>query len=354
MNIAINTLPLVTEHRMRGTGVYTKNLIDALQKYEKNHSYSFFTRVQDIPRNADMVHYPFFDPFFLTLPFFKQYPTVVTVHDLIPIVFSDAFPPGVKGRIKWHIQRLSLMGVKRIITDSECSKRDIGRLIGKDASWVDVVPLAPSPMYQRILNREQLGVVKKRYHLPDEYVLYVGDVNWNKNVMGLIDIWKIVKAKLAKSSDVKLVLVGSAFADTEIKETRDLVHLMDSSHIGKSILRPGFIKDEDMASVYSAASCVVLPSWYEGFGLPVLEAMACGVPVVATNRGSVSEISGPAIIEDPQATEAFAKGIIHLVAMPQGKRNEIINKGFAWVRAFTWQRVAHETVKTYERVIPHM
>ena len=96
MNIAINTLPLSTEHRMRGTGVYTKNLIDALQKYEKKLSYTFFTRVTDIPKNTDLVHYPFFDPFFLTLPFPKPFPTVVTVHDLIPLVFPDKFPAGIQ------------------------------------------------------------------------------------------------------------------------------------------------------------------------------------------------------------------------------------------------------------------
>ena len=353
MNIAINTLPLATEHRMRGTGVYTNNLIEALQKYGKKHSYSFFTRVQDIPKNTDVVHYPFFDPFFLTLPPWKRHPTIVTVHDLIPLVFPDKFPPGLRGKLKWYLQKTSLRGATRIITDSECSKGDIVRLIGKRESEVKVVPLAPSPGYKPVTDKEALTSVKSEYHLPDEYVLYVGDVNWNKNVTGLIEMWKMVKSRLPKTRHISLVLIGSAFVDYELKETRDLLHLIDHLNVGKTIIRPGFIKDEDMSSVYSASSCVVLPSWYEGFGLPVLESFVCGVPVVATNRGSVPEISGPASVSDPQQAEAFASAILNILSMPARERSALIYKGWSWVKQFSWQRVARETVAIYENTFHH-
>lgn len=351
MNIAINTMPLSTEHRMRGTGVYTKNLIAALAHYEKNHSYSFFTRVQDIPEKTDIVHYPFFDPFFLTLPFSKWFPTLVTVHDLIPLVFSDKFPPGLRGKFKWQIQRLSLSGSSGVITDSQCSKGDIVRLTGRKQSAIHVVPLAPSPQYKHMTNEVALKQVRQRYHLPHEYVLYIGDVNWNKNVTGLIDVWKAAKAKVAKSRDVKLVLVGSAFTDTEVRETREILHRIDSLGMSKHVVRPGFVKDEDMAGVYSASTCVVLPSWYEGFGFPVLEAMACGVPVAATTRGSVPEISGPAMVFDPANTAAFAKSILDILRLSGVERHDLVLKGFAWVKQFTWQRVARETIAVYEKTL---
>lgn len=351
MKIAINTLPLSTEHRMRGTGVYTKNLIDALQKYEKGHSYSFFTRVEDIPKKTDVVHYPFFDPFFLTLPFFKQYPTVVTVHDLIPLVFPGKFPAGVRGRLKWQIQRLSLMGAAAILTDSHCSKSDIARLTGKQDEKIHVVPLAPSPKYKHVTEVSALKAMRTRYKIPEEYVLYVGDVNWNKNVTGLLQAWKLVHTRIPKSRECKLVLAGSAFSNTELRETRDILQLIGSLGIGKSIVRPGFIKDEDMSALYSGATCLVLPSWYEGFGFPVLEAMVCGVPVIATRGGSVPEIIGPAKSIDPASASGMASAIRETLALSPSARKLLVKQEIEWARQFTWRRVARETAGVYEKLV---
>lgn len=350
MNIAINTLPLSTEHRMRGTGVYTKNLIDALAPYGKKHTITFFTRAEDIPQSTDVVHYPFFDPFFLTLPVIKRFPTVVTVHDLIPLVFPDKFTPGIRGKAKWQIQRLSLRGARAVITDSACSKDDIVRLTARSAEEVHVVPLAPSPQYKKVQNAVAQKQIRQRYHLPDDYVLYIGDVNWNKNVPGLIQAWKAMQTKY-RIHTTKLVLAGSAFTDTEIRETREILQKIDSLGLNRHILRPGFIKDEDMAGVYSAAHSVVLPSWYEGFGFPVLEAMSCGVPVLATNRGSVPEITGPARIFDPADITAFAKAIRETLSLSESERDDIIRKGFEWAKNFTWQRVARETFAVYENIV---
>src|SRR5258706_5833567 len=102
MNIAIDITPLETGHSGRGVGIYTKNLIESLQKYEKKHTYILFTPKQGVPKNTDIVHYPYFDPFFLTLPLIKTKPSVVTVHDLIPLVFPEKFPPGIRGYMKWQ------------------------------------------------------------------------------------------------------------------------------------------------------------------------------------------------------------------------------------------------------------
>jgi glycosyltransferase involved in cell wall biosynthesis len=130
MKIAIDITPLESAHRARGVGVYTKNLIDALETYGKQHTYLYFTGHQLVPPDADVVHYPYFDPFFLTLPLVKIKPALVTVHDLIPLVFPYKFPAGIRGRFAWHVQRLSLRGAKRIIADSNSSKNDIVRIAG--------------------------------------------------------------------------------------------------------------------------------------------------------------------------------------------------------------------------------
>lgn len=333
---------------MRGTGVYTQNLIDALKRYEKGHTFSYFSRVEDIPPEASVVHYPFFDPFFVTLPLRKPKPTVVTVHDMIPLVFPDKFPAGVRGSIKWQIQKLSLMGARAVITDSMVSAGDIIRVMGKPSGWVHTVPLAPDPKFKPVKAAASLDEMRKRYRLPNRYVLYIGDVNWNKNVPGLLAAWKIVLGNPDIRRNFALVLAGSAFTDAEIPETRDLLHMIESTGLTKSIVRPGFIKSDDMAALYSGASCVVLPSWYEGFGFPVLEAMACGTPVVCTNRGSVSEISGPAISGDPGNEKQFAGLITKTLLLGASERQAMVKAGFVWQKSFSWERVAHETVAVYE------
>src|SRR6185369_10508691 len=154
--------------------------------YEKEHTYSFFNTMQSPSREADVIHYPYFDPFFITLPLKKIKPTVVTVHDLIPLVFPDKFPSGVKGFIKWQIQKLSLLGVNRIITDSKASKADVSRITGYARSKIDSVYLAPDPTYQKVTDTKILDEVKRTFSLPERFILNVSDVNWNKNIPGLL------------------------------------------------------------------------------------------------------------------------------------------------------------------------
>jgi len=182
MHIAINDSPLSSGHSARGVGVYTKLLIESLRKYVPEHSYTLFTRPENIPKDADVVHYPFFDPFFLTLPLRKFRPTVVTVHDLIPLVFPSHFPKGIRGSIKWQIQKMALRGVSHIITDSDTSKNDVAAIVGFPKERIHTVYLAASSAFSKPIPS------KTKLHLPKMYVLFVGDVNWNKNVYGLLDV----------------------------------------------------------------------------------------------------------------------------------------------------------------------
>jgi len=108
MKIAIDVSPLQTGHKVRGVGFYLEHLKDALVKYFPDNEYVFFERGENLPRDIDLVHFPYFEPFFLALPLYKKFKTVVTVHDLTPIVFPNAFPRGIKGEIKWQMQRYAL------------------------------------------------------------------------------------------------------------------------------------------------------------------------------------------------------------------------------------------------------
>jgi glycosyltransferase involved in cell wall biosynthesis len=305
MNIAVDTTPLTSGHAARGVGVYTKNLIEALQKYEGKHSYSFFTRGQQLPKDADIVHYPYFDPFFLTLPLQKRAPTVVTVHDLIPLVFPDKFPAGFRGMIKWQMQKAALRKADRIITVSECSKNDVKRLVGIDERKIDVVYSAATDGYKNVTNTTILHKLKKKYTLQDNYFLYVGDVNWNKNIPGMI---RAFAEFLKKSNTYHLVLVGRAFLDGTLKETRVIRSVIQELQIADHIICPGYASDEDVAGLYSMADCSLEPSHYEGFGLPVLESMASGCPVLVADNSSLSEIAGPSIPNHADSIKVLLKG----------------------------------------------
>lgn len=343
MRIAIDTTPLETGHKDRGVGTYTKLLIEALQKYEKKHSYSFFTRGQIVPENADVVHYPYFDPFFLTLPVIKPRPTVVTVHDLTPLVFPEHFPVGFRGRLKWQIQRLSLGRATRIITDSDSSKADITRIAGISADTIDVVRLAPASEFSPVTDQALLRAVATKYTLPRRFILYVGDINGNKNILGLLKAFQ-------KQRDVKLVLAGIAFVEGS-PEANAIQSSIDVLGFRDEVIMPGFVPLEDLPALYSLASVYVQPSFYEGFGLPVLEAMASGCPVMSSRASSLAEIAGPAVLIDPNNPEDFALRLREALMMPADKRSALIQKGILWAKRYSWEKVARQTVQSYEKAV---
>lgn len=363
MKIAIDVTPLETGHRDRGVGVYTKNLIEALEKYGKRHSYILFTRGQNIPsndfkykivlgkpRNVDLVHYPYFDTFFLTLPLYKPKPAIVTVHDLIPLVFPDKFPPGFRGNLKWKAQKISLKGVDRIITDSNSSKRDIIHITGFNEKRIDVIYLAPSDLYKPIKDKIILRKVRQKYKIPENFIIYTGDVNWNKNLSGLIHAFSRLST-LDNRLSTNLVLVGKSFLDLSLAETREINQMIDNLGLNSHIIRPGYVSESDLACLYSQALCLVQPSHHEGFGLPVLEAMACGCPSVVANNSSLSEIAGPSILVDSNDVQSISMGIKKVFSMSETERLDMIRLGTEWSSLFAWKKVAKKTIASYESVL---
>lgn len=346
MHIAIDISPLQSGHSGRGVGVYTKLLIEALQQYEKDHVFSLITHQHDIPDTCSLVHYPYFDPFFLTLPHFRKYRSVVTVHDLIPLVYPDKFPSGIKGGIRWQFQKVSLRSVRRVITDSETSKKDITRIVGRNPSTIDVIYLAPS--IQRQPSKISASEIRSRYTNGNPYVMYVGDVNWNKNIPGLIRAFALVHKE---SPSLHLVMVGKAFCDDTIRETKEIHELIQSEGVSSFVHTPGFVDTTALAALYSSAVALIQPSFYEGFGFPVVDALSLGCPVVSSSVASLSEISGPATQVDPLDTQLICSGILEAVTRSDAKRKEVIKKGLDWVSRFNWKRVAHETVESYKKAI---
>jgi len=350
MRIAIDTAPLHSGHTDRGVGGYTKNFIEALKTYQSGYSYLLFDSKSQSPPQADVIHYPYFDPFFLTLPLRSPRPTVVTVHDFIPIIFPEHFPKGLRGSIKWEIQKYSLQRKQRIITDSECSKKDIIRITGIKKEKIDVVYLAPS--LQTTVGTKNFELVRKQYGIQGDYFLYVGDVNWNKNIPGLLHAFALFlkNQRRPTTHDPRtLIFVGKAFLDQTLPQTREIDHMISDLKIGDHIIKTGYVDEKILSSLYTNAHALIQPSLYEGFGLPVLEAMSLGCPVVCSSSSSLPEIAGPSIMVDVNNQSSIVDGMNRVVSLSKEKRKQLVQQGFEWVRNFTWKKVAGDTVKSYER-----
>lgn len=348
MKIAIDVSPLQTGHKVRGVGFYLEHLKNSLVKYFPENEYVFFERGQNLPKDVDLVHFPYFEPFFLALPIYQKFKKVVTVHDLTPIVFPDAFPVGIKGKIKWQMQRFALKKANAIITDSKSSKKDIQKHVGAKDNKIDVVYLAAGEDF-KVISKESpiLRKVKNKFNLPQNFVLYVGDVTWNKNLPRLLDAVKLLK--------LPFVMVGKSLVDENYDKynpwNHDLNRINELAKDDENIIRLGFVSSEELVSIYNLATVFVMPSLYEGFGLPILEAMSCGCPVVTTQEGSIPEVAkGAAHYVDAYDVDSISKGI-KKVFEDKNLQEELSKKGLENTKSFSWKKTAEETLKVYKKVL---
>lgn len=344
LKIALINPPLIG-HKLRGTGTYTDELYKALKKEnEVNVSLMDFSSVLS---DVDIIHYPYFDPFFLTLPLINKRPTVVTVHDLIPLKFPEHFPKGIKGSLKWLRQKMSLNNADMIITDSHASQKDITAVTGIDLSRIKVIYLGVNESFRVIEDKKKLGRVKIKYRLPDDYILHVGDVNYNKNIPGLI---KAFHETIQKHDNLYLVLVGNGFVNNSTQLT-ELAELINELKLSSRIIRIGYIPKEDLVGLYNQAVAYLQISYAEGFGLPVLEAMSCGCPVIVSNVSSLPEIvSDAGLFINPDSVKSMVEGLISMIANENLRKN-FIDKGLIRAKFFSWKKCAQETVKVYRKVL---
>ncbi len=351
MKIAIDMSPLkkgnFLQHRVRGTGFYLENLKRSLLQYYSNNKYIFFTRGENLPKDIDLVHYPYFEPFFLTLPIYKKYKTIITVHDLTPLVFPNFFPRGIKGELKWQLQKIALRKADAIITDSISSKKDILRHTGISEDKISVIYLAAGEKFKKLKIGDWESEIKKKYGLPSKFILYVGDATWNKNLPRLI--------KAAKSVKIPLAMVGKALVDKDFDRgnpwNQDLAKVEGLTKKDRNILRLGFIPTDDLVMIYNLAAVFVMPSLYEGFGLPILEAMSCGCPVVTTKEGSIPEVAGnAAFYVNGHDSKSIADGI-RTIYESKKLKEKYSGKGLIQAKKFSWKKTAKETFSVYKKVV---
>ena len=343
MKVAIDISPAKTDHKVRGIGSYTRSLIGEFQQGNWPVEFEFF-ETPNSPPPADVVHYPYFDLFFHSLPIKKSTGRVVTIHDVIPLVFPDYFPVGIKGYINLFFQKKALKNVDAIICDSQTSKKDIVSKLSFPQDKIHVIYLAAGSNFNPITDENTLFSVSKKYNLPKKFVLYVGDVNWNKNIPNLLEAVKIAK--------VNLIMVGKALTDDSLTQVKEIDRIIKKLGLQKQVIKTGYVSENDLISIYNLASLTILPSFYEGFGLPVLESMACSTPVVCSNVASLSEITNnSAIFCDPADPNNIARNITRVLNLSKKQRQNLSQKLVKHASKFSWQKVARQTINVYKSVL---
>ena len=344
MRVALIKPPLAG-HEQRGTGIYTDQLLSQLKSIPEIEV--VFSEFKSIPWGCDIYHFPYFDPFFLTLPSKIPQPMVVTVHDVIPLKFSQHFPVGIKGRYKFFLQKHRVTQARAIITDSHASKLDISTYLGVSPENIYPIYLAPDPIFTQKIDDRELKEIRKELKVPDSFVLYVGDVNWNKNLPTVI--------KAAKEINFPLVIVSKTFSEQDPNSNhRELQSLKEAQKLAQelsSLLVLSAIKPNYLAALYQSAVSLVFPSYYEGFGLPVVEAFASGCPVITTKGGSLGEIVGPAALITKAQDYHKIGQYIQEMAVNLKLRKHHIRLGQTQAKRFTWEKTAKETINVYNKIL---
>lgn len=343
MKIGINISKLNKLNTKRGIGFYTQYLIESLKKYTKEEI--LIIDSQEKKFAVDVMHYPYFDFFKASLPIKKDFPTVVTIHDTTPLVFPKHYPPGIKGKINFFKQKFALKKVRAVITDSKSSAKDIEKYLNIPSKKIFPIYLSVRDIFKKNKEIKSLEQIKRKYNLPKEYFIYVGDINWNKNLLNLTEA--IIESKN------NVCFIGKGFSQSsldhpELKSFKQFKEKF-SSHPNVYVL--GFIEDNDLVLLLNGAKGLLLPSFYEGFGLPILEAQACGVPVITSNVSSMPEIAGEGALLINPGSVKHIKEAIELITNNSELRSKLVKKGFSNVEKFSWKKTAEETVKVYEYAI---
>ena len=374
MRIGIDIRPLQTAHRTAGIGTYTFNLVRQLMRIENTDEWLYLT-LSDVP--IDHIHIPaqfpvrrpskknhiaFWEQLLLPTdllrsradvfhatggltqvweicaPYFQPCQTVITVQDLHPLIIPQFRFIAETRAFKWQMK--ALRKAAHLIAVSQNTKLDIMRFLDIPDERITVVPMAPGNHFQ-VQDEDTTRTVLDQYDLQRPFVLYVGNYNVHKNIELLVESW----ARL--DPPVNLVIAGtlstypSSLIDRiEKNGRREFVHFLGSV--------PYF--SEALIALYNAAVAFVFPSFYEGFGLPVVEAMRCGCPVIAARRGSLPEVVGEAgVLIEPDDVQGLTDAMQRLIDDPAW-RTLLRERGFSHVEGFSWEKIARDTLAVYHQV----
>lgn len=268
--------------------------------------------------------------------------SVITVHDLGYMVNPTYYPPidtlYMNMAIRWSVRKSSA-----IIAVSQNTKIDLVSRLRVKAEKIYCIYESMNEDYIPIKDRARLEDVRDKYNLPSEFFLSLAGLQRRKNLPNLIKAFSLAKER--SEINHKLVMVGAASW-----QHSTILNEVEASPVKDEIMWLKFVAEEDLPAIYNLATALIFPSLYEGFGLPLLEAMACGCPVVCSNTSSLPEIAGgAAILVDPTNVEQLADGIYRVITEDK-LRNSLTKKGLKRASYFSWQRAARETLEVFEEV----
>ncbi len=288
---------------------------------------------------VDVLHVQF------TAPPFCPCPAVVSIHDLsfehLPQTFN------VRSRTQLRLTvRHSAKRAAKILTLSEHTRRDLIETYRVDAERITAIPLAAPTHFGPIDDTKELQRVRHTYGIDGDYFLSVGSIQPRKNLARLVKAYALLRSENSAVKLPKLVLAGKCAWLYD-----ETLRALDQSGVKDAVVLTGYVPDKDLPALYSGALCFVYPSYFEGFGLPPLEAMKCGTPVVVGNRTSLPEVVGDAgLTVDPFDVDAIAAGIKRLL-YDSDLRRDLSLRGQQRAAEFDWRETARRTLKVYEDVV---
>lgn len=373
MKIAINTIPLLSP--LTGAGNYTYHIAKNLQQISSHHGYTYFygyysnklippgenpesiyrfkEALRKIPilgeaaRNLkDFLNYfssrkfdLYFEPNFIPI----HIPAKRTVVAILDFSFARFPQWHTKEKVRYFQNHFwkKIQRADRIIVISEYIKKEAVEEFRFAENRLTTIPLGFDRQNFKVYPLEALKIIQKQYHLPNKFILFVGSIEPRKNLKGLLQVYMSMKKVLRE--EFKLVIVG--FKGWENTEIMNSIQALEGD-----VFYTGYVPNEDLGKIYNLAHLFVYPSFYEGFGLPPLEAMACGCPVVVSNAASLPEVCGEAAVYiDPYRVEEITNAI-EKVLEDTALRNHLITAGKTRAMQFSWEKSAAEHLRVFEEV----
>ena len=357
-----------------GIGTYVRNLVRHLARLDRETTYFLFCNSADEPTLRDLAEnfvpvvdgspgYGFQEHVSIPLklrrlgaqllhsphyvrPLFCTVPTVVTIHDCIHLLFPEYLPSQMAWRYAHFMIGHAVRRSALVLTVSEASRNDILRFFPwADPDKVLVVPNAIDAELLEDPGEEERERVRERYQIRGRYVLFAGNVKPHKNLDRLIEAFALLK-EVPGHEDLKLLIIGD-----DVSRYGSLRRTVEGAGVRQDVRFFGFVPHRTLAALYRMASVFAFPSLYEGFGLPPLEAMACGVPVVTSRISSLPEVVGDAaLLVDPYRVEDIATGLRRALD-DEGLRRDLIDRGRARAAGFSWERSVAAVHAGYLRVL---
>lgn len=349
-----------TKGQVTGLGNYTRQLVHCLGEIARDrHQFILYSHPSRSDLNTphrllwenaglylqarndrvDLLHVPAFSP-----PFLRPAKVVVTVHDLIGMLFANQM--GWPSRFYWGKWLPCIVArADAVIADSEHTKKDILRHLGVPEEKIRVIYPSGHEGFHPVTDLDGFRLMKKQMEIRGKYFLCVGTVEPRKNFRRVIRAFRIFLNRLGGSSCPILIVAGS----TKFGHGKAYQFVVDEFRGNMENIRfTGYLEHEVLNMLYGGAEAFVYPSLYEGFGMPVLEAMAAGTPVLTSKTTSLPEVAGDAaLLVDPENDDEIADGLLRIYTDPAFRRNLVL-RGFERIKMFSWHNTAAQTLKLYE------